>query len=135
MKPAKSNGIVSSFFAYTSSPQHDEIDFEFLGKDTTKVQLNYFVTGVGGHEHLVDLGFDASLDFHVYGFIWSESKITWYVDGAEVYSVTGPQTTLPSNASNVFLNLWNGIGVDSWLNPFIYSTPLTAGYDSVLVSQ
>ena len=37
----------------------DEIDFEFLGYDTTKVQLNYYTDGVGGHEYMLDLGFDA----------------------------------------------------------------------------
>ena len=73
MKPAKSDGIVSSFFTYTGpydepKTQWDEIDIEFLGKDTAKVQFNYYVDSKGGHEYLYDLGFDASEDFHVYAF-------------------------------------------------------------------
>lgn len=48
MKPAKSDGIVSSFFTYTGpydepKTQWDEIDIEFLGKDTTKAQFNYLL--------------------------------------------------------------------------------------------
>jgi beta-glucanase (GH16 family) len=29
------------------------------------------------------------------------------------------------------MNLWPGIGVDSWLGPFTYTSPITAQYDSV----
>lgn len=40
MKPIKNDGVVSSFFTYTGPSEHnpwDEIDIEFLGKDTTGV--------------------------------------------------------------------------------------------------
>ena len=37
-------------------------DVEILGKDTTKLQTNYFTDGVGGHETVISLGFDASAD-------------------------------------------------------------------------
>lgn len=43
MKPIKNNGVVSSFFTYTGpsdGTEWDEIDIEFLGKDTPKVQFN-----------------------------------------------------------------------------------------------
>lgn len=73
MKPAKNTGIVSSFFTYTGpahGTQWDEIDIEFLGKDTTKAQFNYFTNGVGGHEKVINLGFDASQGFHTYAFDW-----------------------------------------------------------------
>lgn len=46
------------------------IDIEILGKDTTKVQLNYYTDGVGKHEYMYDLGFDSSEAFHTYGFDW-----------------------------------------------------------------
>lgn len=51
MKPAKNTGIVSSFFTYTGPSDGtpwDEINIEFLGKDTTKVQFNYYTNGVRG---------------------------------------------------------------------------------------
>ena len=119
MKPAKSDGIVSSFFTYTGpydepKTQWDEIDIEFLGKDTTKAQFNYFVDSQGGHEYLCDLGFDASEDFHVYAFDWEPDAITWYVDGKEVHKAVG---NLPVTPSMVMANLWAGKGVDEWLNP------------------
>lgn len=129
MKAAKCDGIVSSFFTYTNKPVWDEIDFEVLGKDTTKVQVNYYVKGVGGHEKMIDLGFDASEDFHEYAFKWMPGQIEWYVDGKLVHTVKGKN--LPENPQQIMMNLWNGKGVDDWLKKFKYSGELTASYDYV----
>ena len=131
MKPAKSDGIVSSFFTYTGpydepKTQWDEIDIEFLGKDTTKAQFNYFTDSKGNHEYLCDLGFDASEGFHVYAFDWQPGSITWYVDGKEVYKATD---NIPVTPSMVMANLWAGRGVDEWLNPVDDSNfPVQAEY-------
>lgn len=119
MKPIKNDGVVSSFFTYTGPSDNnpwDEIDIEFLGKDTTKVQFNYFRDGKGGHEYLYDLGFDASESFHTYGFEWHKDKIIWFVDGKEVYRLEG--TTIPVTKAKLMMNAWCGTGVDEWLNAF-----------------
>lgn len=129
MKPVRNDGVVSSFFTYTGPSDGtvwDEIDIEFLGKDTTKVQFNYYTKGVGGHEYLYDLGFDASKGFHQYSFHWYPGVITWYVDGKAVYAAT---ENIPDTPGRIMMNVWPGIGVDSWLNPFNGVTPLTAQYD------
>ncbi len=129
MKPAKNIGIVSSFFTYTGPSDGnpwDEVDIEFLGKDTTKVQFNYFSNGQGNHEYLYTLGFDASVDFHKYGFKWESGKITWYVDGNPVYSATN---SIPVTPGRIMVNLWPGIGVDAWLGQYDGQTPLNAYYD------
>ena len=131
MVPAKTSGIVSSFFLYTDDPVWDEIDIEFLGKDTTKVQFNYFVNGIGKHEYLCDLGFDASLSAHTYAIEYKSDSISWYVDGIKKHTVTKSAGKLPSHKMQIMMNLWNGIGVDSWLGPFWYSSPLYARYYSV----
>ena len=130
MKPIKNDGVVSSFFTYTGPTDHnpwDEIDIEFLGKDTTKVQFNYYTDGKGNHEYLYDLGFDASEDFHTYGFDWQADKITWYVDGTAVYTA---EENIPSTPSKIMMNVWPGTGVDGWLKAFDGTTPLTAEYKS-----
>lgn len=72
MKAIKNDGVVSSFFMYTGPSDNnpwDEVDVEILGKDTTKVQFNYFTNGVGNHEYMYDLGFDASEGFHTYTWV------------------------------------------------------------------
>ena len=131
MQAIKNDGVVSSFFTYTGPSDNnpwDEIDIEILGKDTTKVQFNYYTNGQGNHEYMYDLGFDASEGYHTYGFDWQSDKITWYVDGKAVYSAT---SDIPSTPGKIMMNVWPGTGVDSWLNPFDGTTPLTARYQWV----
>lgn len=144
MKPSANPGTASTFFTCTGpydtkfvldangdyvldengqrvtvENPHDEIDIEFLGDDTTHVQFNFFVGGVGGNEYMYDLGFDASEEFHEYGFRWAPDSITWFVDGEPVYKVTTDKTvkagnnlrivdTLPSTAGRILTNYWCG---------------------------
>jgi len=136
MKAAKGNGIVTSFFLYTGSPW-DEIDVEILGKDTTKVQFNYYVNGIGGHEAVIDLGFDAAYGFHKYAIEYGNGYINWYVDGVWKYGVNNTGfnapygALMPSHPMQIMVNLWPGVGVDDWLNHFYYSGPLYAEYDYI----
>ena len=135
MKPAQNTGIVSSFFMYTGPSDNnpwDEIDIEFLGKDTTKVQFNYFTNGVGNHEYIYNLGFDASTSYHTYAFDWQPTYIAWYVDGNEVYRAT---SNIPTHAGKIMANLWPGIGVDGWLSYYDGVTPIKAYYDSISYSS
>ncbi len=131
MKPAKNPGIVSSFFTYTGPSDGtpwDEIDIEFLGKDTTKVQFNYYTNGEGNHEYLYNLGFDASKEFHTYAINWQPGYIAWLVDEKEVYRA---YSNIPSNPGKIMLNIWPGINVDDWLGAYDGKTGLTASYDWV----
>lgn len=38
------------------------------------MQFNYFTDSRGSHEFLYDLGFDASEEFHTYGFDWQAGQ-------------------------------------------------------------
>jgi endoglucanase len=127
MKAAKCPGVISSFFTYTGWPW-DEIDIEFLGDDTTRVQFNYYTNGKGGHEYVYELGFDASKEFHEYGFDWQPDSITWYVDGVSVYKAT---VDIPSHAGHIMMNLWNVADSNSgWAGKFDESKlPLRAEYE------
>ncbi len=129
MKAVKNDGIVNSFFTYTGPSDDnpwDEIDVEILGKDTTKVQFNYFTNGRGNHEYMHDLGFDAAEDFHTYAFEWYEDKIIWYVDDVAVHTAI---TNIPVTKGKIMMNAWCGTGVDSWLNAFDDSNlPIAAEY-------
>ena len=128
MKPAKKVGTASTFFTCTGSYDTvdgvenpwDEIDIEFLGKDTTKVQFNYFVNGKGGHEYMYDLGFDASVDYHAYGYRWTKDYIVWFVDGKPVYKVTASEAEpLPSAPGRILMNYWCGTkDAEGWMGAF-----------------
>ncbi len=129
MKPNKKAGTTSSFFTCTGSYDldengnpnpHDEIDIEFLGKDTTKVQFNYFVNGEGGNEYMYDLGFDASEEVHEYGFRWSEDSIIWFVDGEAVHKVSkSGSNPLPSTPGRILMNYWCGNKkAENWMGKY-----------------
>ena len=148
MKPSTSVGTASTFFLCTGNYDvwpdgtqnpWDEIDIEFLGKDTTKVQFNYFADGVGGHEHMYDLGFDASKEFHNYGFRWAENYITWFVDGKPVYRVNKADVkageAFPKTAGRILMNYWAGAPgegentAEGWMGKFEGPDGKTADYE------
>ncbi|KAK8326078.1 hypothetical protein V6Z12_A11G094200 [Gossypium hirsutum] len=84
----KGNTSGLNFNIYLSSLEgdksQDEIDFEFLGKDKTIVQTNYYTTGTGNREQIHDLGFDCSDGFHEYTIKWNPDSIEWVIDGKVV---------------------------------------------------
>jgi beta-glucanase (GH16 family) len=110
MRAARGRGVISSFFAYRPVPW-DEIDIEFLGRRTTAVQANLYVSPTAvpieasPFPVLHDLPFDASADFHVYAFEWDPTEIRWYVDGALVDRSSNPGA-IPTLPLRVALNVW-----------------------------
>lgn len=155
MKPSANPGTASTFFTCTGpydikyaldengdflldgdgqrigvENPHDEIDIEFLGSDTTHVQFNFFVDGVGGNEYMHDLGFDASEAFHTYGYRWEPDSITWFVDGVPVYKVTTDTSVkeagnvrivekLPSTPGRILTNYWCGTErAEGWMGKY-----------------
>lgn len=138
MKVFKRTGTVQSFFTYNGGGnyEHDEIDIEFLGKDTTKVQFNYYDDDKGGHEYLYNLGFDASEGFHDYGFLWEEETITWFVDFEPVYQVKAKL----NQWGRPMMNVWSGNPKNAstvrWLGKYEKSDEIyTTFYDYVIASE
>ncbi len=128
IKTFKHSGTVQSLFTYNGGRYTwDEIDIEFLGKDTTKVQFNYYHDGVGGHEKYYDLGFDSSLEFHDYGFKWDKDKITWYIDFKPVYEVNASL----GQWGFFHANVWAATSsVTDWTGPYEETNvPLETAYD------
>jgi len=133
MKASNHPGTDSDMFVYTGPSNGtiwDEVDIEILGKSPTQMQCNYFANGVGGHEYMVNLGFDVSAGFHTYGFDWQSSYIKWYVDGALVYTINNNGQGFPVTASQFMASYWNGDStVISWLGAFDQQVPQTIYYD------
>ena len=137
MKPSDTPGTASTFFVCTGDYDKwydedgnvvkenpwDEIDIEFLGYDTTRVQFNYFAAGVGNHEKWIDLGFDASEEFHDYGFRWTPDDITWFVDNEPVYKVWRNDVKegegWPTTPGRIIMNYWCGTeNLNDWMMEF-----------------
>ncbi len=130
MRAASGSGLNSAFFTYIGPPvgvpSHDEIDFEFLGKDPRTVELNYYVNGKPQDGTKIPLGFDASEEFHTYTFLWEPLKIRWYIDGKLVHE-TKDGVPIPSNPGRIYVSLWAGASSkDDWLGHFTYTAPVSA---------
>ncbi len=145
LKTIAGNGLVASFFTYNGGSYdtppggnglHNEIDIEILGKDPTKMQVNFYTNGDVGHEQWVNLGFNSAEDFHDYGFKWDASGIRWYVDGRLVANAENtPENptpdALPANGGpqKIMLNFWACQGLDAWCGAFTYTGALHVYYD------
>ncbi len=115
-KPAKEPGVISSFFLYRFDPWQ-EIDAEFLGNDTSKILLNVFYNpgqdgdlynyGLRGTPVVIDLGFDASLEFHRYAIEWEPDEIRWFVDDKLIHVRRAElPTPIPQLPMRFHVNTW-----------------------------
>lgn len=81
-------GVVTSFVL--QSDDLDEIDWEWLGGDTTQVQTNYFSKG---DTTTYDRGGFSGVgtpqeEFHTYTIDWTAEKLDWIIDGTVVRTLT-----------------------------------------------
>ena len=116
LRPTNVSGVITGMFLHRNGPRQ-EIDLEFLGKDTTKLLVNvYYNPGVEGTKleygyrgtpTLVDLGFDAASAFHQYEIEWRSDYILWRVDGRIVCKrVIWEPTPIPHLPMQFNVNLW-----------------------------
>jgi GR25 family glycosyltransferase involved in LPS biosynthesis len=117
IKPARVRGLITGMFLHRNAPRQ-EIDIEFLGKDPTKMLVNVYYNpgqpgtkleyGYRGVPAVIDLGFDASEDFHRYEIEWRSDAIRWRVDGQLVHKrVNWSPTPIPHLPMQFNLNLWH----------------------------
>ncbi|MEM7522892.1 MAG: family 16 glycosylhydrolase [Pseudomonadota bacterium] len=136
MQAAAGDGLNSAFFTYTGphrDERHDEIDFEFLGRDTSKVWLNYYVDGDAQLSLLADLGFDAAAGAHRYAFEWTETSIRWFVDDVLLHEISTPSDPPPpTTPGQIYISLWAGHpSIRDWLKTPDPATHATARFECV----
>jgi beta-glucanase (GH16 family) len=145
-KPVPRPGVVTSFFTFAGpydnggNRKHNEIDIEFLGYDTTRVQLNFWTNDdkyTSRNEVLVDLGFDAAVAVHTYGFKWTSTRIDWYLDGALLHtafdSSDNPLPKATQSLQKIMMNVWPvDYTAELWAGTFTYpGRPLHGEYEFV----
>jgi len=147
MKMNETPGFVNAFIMM--SPAGDEIDWEFVGKEPTVGQSNFYFQdykfyGVNGGQHKING--PANATYHKYGFHWDPNVIQWSIDGVIVRTVTKAQTWnpcdkkyhFPYQGGNIQLGVWDGSTSPSWsngpINWKIIKSPLIAYVKSVTVS-
>lgn len=110
LKASTGQGVVTSFVL--QSDDLDEIDWEWLGGDTTQVQTNYFGKGDTttydrGAYHPVNSPQD---DFHTYTIDWTKDYVKWYIDGDLVrtllYADAKDGSRFPQTPMQIKLGTW-----------------------------
>jgi beta-glucanase (GH16 family) len=134
MKVGKASGTNSSLFTYAGPyqgvPQSHEIDFETLGKDTTRTEVNSWVNGDPKGPAIVDLGLENSEQFVNLAFEWTADKLTFYVNGVAKYSFTGDD--VPYEPQLVIPMIWSTDTLTSWMGPFEYpGRPIVTQYSVI----
>jgi len=111
-------GVCASFFIQSGDGFGFEVDFEFLtngliGSGSPKNNWvnteneGYVATALhpGNTVKYINLGFNPSKDFHVYGILWLPDKVEWYVDGECVRSESG---NYEYGGLHIAMNNWTG---------------------------
>lgn len=108
LQPMRGAGVVTGFFTYTGphyGTRHDEIDIEFLGKNTRQIHLALFVDGQMWNK-FIDLDFDAADAPHSYAFEWGRDAVRWYVGDEIIYERRAVDGPVPAVAGRLFANIW-----------------------------
>lgn len=112
IKTVGAPGVVTAWI--TMSGVKDEIDWEWTGNNTDEAQNNYYWEGdVADYSH----GGTATAQnrheqYHVYGFTWTQSQLSWTIDGRNVRTVKasdtvdGGLTKFPQTPSRVQMSVW-----------------------------
>ena len=120
--PDMQDGTVFGMFLFQEDYQNDrwlEFDFEFVGADTTQVQLSIHMEAEDGSRirladgpagtQVIDLGFDASEGMHTYEIELTGSSAIFRVDGvvlAEYSAADMPGQVWYSGPVKSFADLW-----------------------------
>lgn len=116
IKAARGSGLVTGFFLHRESPRQ-EIDVELSGNDPQRMLVNVYFNpgdegsamgfGYRGSPCRIELGFDATEDFHTYAIEWRPNTIIWSVDGHVVHErVSWDPTPVPHLPMHLHGNLW-----------------------------
>jgi GR25 family glycosyltransferase involved in LPS biosynthesis len=116
IRAAPGSGLITGFFLHRDTPRQ-EIDIEFAGADPRRILANVYFNpgddgtamgfGYRGSPCRVDLGFDATADFHRYAIDWRPDRVAWLVDGRVVHERVGwDPTPIPHLSMRVHANLW-----------------------------
>ncbi|WP_333891099.1 family 16 glycosylhydrolase [Mycolicibacterium gadium] len=145
IKAASGAGLVTGFFLHRASPRQ-EIDIEFAGTDPRRMLVNVYFNpgdegtamgfGYRGSPFRIDLGFDATADFHLYAIDWRPDRLVWLVDDEVVHErVSWDPTPIPHLCMRLHANLWAPRSTDLAGRVEERTLPAAAVFRNVSVSE
>jgi GR25 family glycosyltransferase involved in LPS biosynthesis len=145
IKAAAGSGLVTGFFLHRDTPRQ-EIDIELAGDDPRRILVNVYFNpgddgtamgfGYRGSPYRVDLGFDASADFHRYAIDWRPDRVAWLVDGEVVHDrVSWDPTPIPHLEMSLHGNLWAPRSAELAGRIHGRTLPAAASFKNVSVSE
>lgn len=112
MKAAPGQGIISSIVL--QSDNLDEVDWEWIGGQEGKVQMNYFGKGnTTTYDRMIEAPVATTQsEFHKYALNWTAEALTWIIDDKPVrtlkFADANGGKTYPQTPCNVRLGNWPG---------------------------
>jgi GR25 family glycosyltransferase involved in LPS biosynthesis len=117
MRAALGPGLITGLFLHRAAPRQ-EIDIELVAADPRRMLVNVYFNpgddgaamgfGYRGSPFRIDLGFDATADFHLYTIDWRPDRVVWMVDGKVVHQrVSWDPTPIPHLGMRGYANLWS----------------------------
>lgn len=111
LRAAPGRGIISSMMWL--SDDLDEVDWEFLGSNTTYATTNFFGKGRqdfhnGGAHPMTGM----QADYHNYTTVWTKEQIDWYIDGGHVRTLKAADANrtanYPQTPMRMSIGIWAG---------------------------
>ncbi|KAJ2672584.1 putative glycosidase CRH2 [Coemansia sp. RSA 1085] len=113
------SGVVTALLLL-GPPPSDEIDFEWVGKDTTSVQTMYYYQA---HRVVaMPLVFtvdqpneqDLSTTFQNYAIELHEDKVEWFFNGKSIRVLQKENKYFPADATRARMGIWDGSQTSGW---------------------
>ncbi|KAI4952661.1 hypothetical protein J4E91_003133 [Alternaria rosae] len=152
LSTAQGKGVVTAFILM--SDVKDEIDFEWVGVDTSHVQSNFYSQGVTVYtngENLTVPDANTVDTMHEYCVDWKEDTLVWSINGKEqrrlersdTWNKTSGRFDYPQTPARIMLSLWpaglpsNEKGTIEWAGGEIdWNSPyMTNGYYAARFSE
>ncbi|MCO5065954.1 MAG: family 16 glycosylhydrolase [Rhizobiaceae bacterium] len=121
LKTDSGAGLNNAFFTFIG-PQngkpHDEIDFEAITKDTSRIEVNTYVDGKPHHGGKIDVPGGTDKEFNDYAIVWEPDQIRWFVNGQLVK--TAASDILPKEPQKIFFSIWGSDTMKDWMGDFSF---------------